>query len=106
MPRTRTEAILSGVCIVTTKYQDADTFIEDGVNGFLCKRNPEDAAKKIADMIFDYKKAVEIGQRGKETAMKLFSKERYQREWLSLVERVLKDKVIKFDGNKGEYKRS
>ena len=34
-PRARTEAMLSGACIVTTPYQDADLFIKDGVNGFL-----------------------------------------------------------------------
>jgi len=88
MPRSRSEAMMSGCCVVTTPYQDADTFIQDGVNGFLCKNNPEDAAKKIADMIFNYQEAIKIGKKGRETAIKLFNKERYQREWLELISKV------------------
>jgi len=90
MPRTRTEAMFSGCCVITTKYQDADTFIEDGVNGIICKNNPLDAAKKIADMTFNYPKAIEIGQKGKETAQKLFSGERFREDWIKLVNKVLK----------------
>jgi hypothetical protein len=90
MPRTRTEAMLSGCCIVTTKEHDAENFIEDGVNGFITKHNPEIAAKIIVDAIRDYKNTVEIGKRGRETAIKLFNKERYQKEWLDLINKTLK----------------
>jgi len=93
MPRTRTEAMFSGCCVVSTKHQDADTFIEDGVNGFICRDDPEDAAKKIAWCIFNYKEAVEIGQRGKETALKLFSKERFQSDWRNLISKALNTKI-------------
>jgi len=89
MPRSRTEAMLSGSCIVTTRHHDADSFIEDGVNGYICKDNPEDAAKIIADCIKNYKKTVKIGQEGKKTAMKLFSPERFQKNWLDLIHQVL-----------------
>jgi len=62
-PRARTEAMLSGCCVVTTPYQDADTFIEHGVNGFLTSTgttkdprvmdNPEVTAKLIKRLIMD-----------------------------------------------------
>jgi len=94
MPRSRTEAMFSGCCIVTTPYYDADSFIVDGENGFLCKNNPEDAAKKIAWCMNNYREAVKIGQKGKETAQKLFSGERFRQDWITLIEKVLKRKVV------------
>jgi len=90
MPRTRSEAQHSGCCIVTTKYHGADDFIEDGVNGFITKNNPESAAKIISDLILNrYREAVEIGQRGKETAKKIFSRERFGQDWTQLINKKL-----------------
>ena len=96
-PRARTEAMLSGCCIVSTRYQDAETFIENGVNGFLLgdKRsdnpntidNPESAAKLVNDLLTNrYKEAVEIGQRGKETARKLFNNIKFKEQWTRLLQ--------------------
>lgn len=93
MPRTRTEAMFSGCCLITTRHQDADKFIEDGVNGFICKDNPEDAAEKIAWAMEHYKEAVAIGQKGKETALKIFSADRFRNDWKNLVEKVLNLKI-------------
>lgn len=90
MPRTRTEAMMSGSCIVTTKHHDADKFIEDGVNGFLVKDNPEHCAKVLADLTFDYKKAYAVGQQGRKDAIKLFNVERFKAEWLELIKSVIK----------------
>ena len=92
MPRARTEAMLSGACIVTTPYQDADTFIEDGVNGFLTSKvritdprvmdNPEYTANLIKRLVVDEPElAIKIGQAGKKTAQKLFCKENFTRQW-------------------------
>jgi len=89
MPRTRSEAMLSSCCVVTTKHQDADRFIKHGVNGFLVNDNPEDCAKQIAELMFDYKRAVRVGKEGRKTAVKLFSGKRFRREWLELVSKVL-----------------
>jgi len=98
MPRARTEAMLSGCCIVSTPYHDASTFIEDGVNGFLTSRaelkdprvmdNPEYTANLIKRLVMDEpQKAIEIGQKGKETARKLFNMKNFQNQW----EEVLKE---------------
>jgi len=91
MPRSRTEAMLSGCCVITTPHQDADTFIEDGVNGLICKRNPEHIIRLINWCLNNYDEALEIGKRGKETAKKIFSMERYQKDWENLMRQVIKD---------------
>ena len=89
MPRSRTEAMMSGCCVVTTSFQDADTFIKDGENGFIVPLNPERAAKILADLLSDYKRAEEIGQKGRETAMEIFSSERFRQDWKGLVGKIL-----------------
>ena len=93
MPRSRTEAMMSGSCIVTTPYHDADKFIKHGVNGFIVPDNPQDCAKQIADLIFDYKKAVKVGEAGRQTAIEIFNAKRYREDWIKLVERVLNRKI-------------
>lgn len=91
MPRARTEAMLSGCCVLTTPWQDADTFIKNGENGFLIERD----AKKVADLcerlIKDKEQTIKIGQNGKETAKKIFNPERYQAEWEEYLKFVITD---------------
>jgi hypothetical protein len=94
MPRSRTEAMMSGCCIVTTRHHDADNFIKDGVNGFIVNDNPEECAEKIASLVFDYKTAVKIGQEGKKTAIELFNGQRFRQDWINLVEKLLNKKII------------
>lgn len=91
MPRSRTEAMLSGCCVITTPHQDADTFIEHGVNGLICKRNPDHVIKLINWCMDNYKEAIKIGQKGKETAKKVFSMERYQNDWKKLMYKTIED---------------
>lgn len=94
MPRARTEAMLSGCCVLTTPHQDADTFIEHGKNGFIVKRNPAEVADMIEELIHDYKLAVKIGQEGKKTAMERFSMERYQKDWADLIYKLTNKRII------------
>lgn len=80
-PRARTEAMMSGCCIVTTPYHDADKYIEHGVNGFLVK-NPFDATNILEDLVINrYKEAVEIGQRGRQTAIEKLHIKRWADDW-------------------------
>lgn len=88
MPRSRTEQMLSGCCILTTPWQDAGDFIKHGENGFIIgdektgiPRNPKAVADLVEFLIDNYKETVKIGQKGKETAKQLFSVERYQQDW-------------------------
>ena len=94
MPRARTEAMLSGCCIITTDNQDEPTFIQNGVNGFLVKNNPWKIADLIEDLLLHrYREALVIGQRGRETALERFDKKRFANDWQCLLERVLKRKI-------------
>lgn len=98
MPRSRTEAMLSGCCVLSSKHQGFDEFAENGVNAFIMPDNPLSYAEAIEQLInFHYKSAVEIGQRGKELARKLFNKDRYLKDIYSVISEVTK-------GNKPQWK--
>lgn len=88
MPRSRTEAMFSGCCVLTTPHQDADMFIKDGENGIIVPRSPEKVADLIESLIFDYKTAIQIGQAGKKTALEIFNGERYRTEWRELIRQL------------------
>jgi len=90
MPRSRTEAMLSGSCVVTLNNQDTDRFIEHGKNGFFVPNNPAVVADLLTGLINGfYGKCVEIGQEGKKTAREHFHMSRFQSEWRALLERVI-----------------
>lgn len=89
MPRSRTEAMMSGACVVTTRHHDADKFIKNGINGWIVRDNPEDCADKIAEMIFNYKEAVKIGEAGRQTAIEIFNARRFRSEWSELIKQIL-----------------
>lgn len=101
MPRSRTEAMLSGCCVLTSKYHGAEDFIEQGVNGFIVPDNPLSYAEAIHTLINDgYRDAIEIGQRGKETAQKIFDGERYLDDLWQIICTVKDRKELKWDGKK------
>lgn len=82
MPRARTEALLSGCCVVTTKHHDIDEYIQDGVNGFIIPDNPKTAAELIQSLVtVRLAEAREVGQRGKRMAQERFSHERWANDW-------------------------
>ncbi len=82
MPRSRTEAMLSGCCVVTTKHHDISKYIEDGVNGFIVPDNPTVAADLIESLITKrVREAVEIGQRGKQMAIEKLNHDRWASDW-------------------------
>jgi glycosyltransferase involved in cell wall biosynthesis len=99
-PRARTEAMLSGACIVTTPYQDAHTLIEDGVTGFLTSNmddshenmidNPQDTADLLYDLVINRpKEAALVGQRGKRWAQRNLTSEYFQDQWRDLLNKIL-----------------
>jgi len=92
MPRARTEAMLSGCCVLTTPWQDADSFIEDKKNGFIIgdentgvPRNPVAVADLIEELLANYRRCIGVGQAGKETAKKIFSIDRYHKQWYDFI---------------------
>lgn len=89
MPRSRTEAMFSGCCIVTTPQHGADEFIKDGVNGFLVPHNNvEYTGELIARLLKDYNLAKAIGAKGRETALEVFSRERYAKDWIEFLKEI------------------
>lgn len=98
-PRARTEAMFSGCCIVTTPYQDADTYFRHGENGFLTSRaiiqdprimdNPEATAKLIKRLVIDEPDvALKVGQEGKKTANELFTLKQFEDSWVKLLKKI------------------
>lgn len=85
MPRSRTEAMLSGCCVLTTPHQDAGEYIKNGVNGYIIKRNPQEVIDLIKHCFENYKKTIEIGLNGRKTAEEIFSFERFEKDWKDFI---------------------
>jgi glycosyltransferase involved in cell wall biosynthesis len=101
MPRSRTEAMLSGCCVLTSKYHGAEEFIEHGVSGFIVPDNPLSYAAAIDKLINNaFEGAVQIGQNGKAVAQKYFELDRYLDDLWHIVSEVVEGRKPKWDGKK------
>lgn len=101
MTRSRTEAMLSGQCILTSRYHGAEDFFENGVDGFIVPDNPLSYAEAIHTLINEcYKDAVQIGQRAKAKAQKLFTAERFQKDMYHVISEVANGRKPEWDGKK------
>lgn len=99
MPRSRTEAMLMGSCVLTSRYQDVERFIENGVNGLIVPDNPQSYAEAIYQLInFNWQDAVEIGLRGRETAIKYFNITRYHEQLWEILTQVANGTPPVWDG--------
>lgn len=99
MPRSRTEAMLSGCAVLTSRYHEADKFIRHGENGFIMPDNPLSYAEAISQLInFHYRDTVEMGQLGKQTAQKYFNIERYLDQMWAVITAVAAKKPPTWDG--------
>jgi glycosyltransferase involved in cell wall biosynthesis len=94
MNRARTEAFLSGCCVIQVEgAHDLEHWARHGENIILVPDNPDEIAALVANILENrYEEAIAIGQKGKQMAIEQFSPERYKRDWLSLIERILKEK--------------
>lgn len=101
MPRSRTEAMLSGCCVLSSRYHGAEEFISHGIDGFIVPDNPLSYAEAIHLLINDcYKEAVEVGQRAKEKASTLFDINRYHDQLYDLLVKVANGERPKWNGDK------
>jgi len=101
MPRSRTEAMLSGCTVISSRHHNASEFIEHGVDGFIAPDNPLSYSEAIHELINGcYKESIEIGQRAKNKAKKLFSIDRYHDDMFYIFEQVAKGGSPKWDGKK------
>jgi len=101
MPRSRTESMLSGACVLSSKYHNADEFIEHGKNGFIVPDNPLSYTEAIYSLINHcYEDTIRIGQEGKRTAQKLFKTDDYLDELYKVLVEVANGNKPKWDGAK------
>lgn len=101
MPRSRTEAMLSGACILSSRYHGAEDFIEHGVDGFIVPDNPLSYANAIYHLINgNYREAVAMGQRAKIKAQKLFNIETYLDDLEFIIKEVSEGRKPEWKGQK------
>lgn len=101
MPRSRTEQMLSGCCVLTSKHHNADEIFEHGVDGFVVPDNPLSYARAIDTLINEcYEDAVEIGQRAKKKAQKYFHIDRFLEDFYYIIYEVANNRKPVWDGKK------
>lgn len=101
MPRSRTEAMLSGCCVLTSKHHGAEDFITQGKDGFIIPDNPYSYADTIYQLIENnYQEAIEIGQNGKKLAQEIFNSDRYHKDLYNIITEVANGNKPEWDGSK------
>lgn len=90
MNRGRTEAFLSGCCVIQVEgAHDLERFSKNGENIILVNNSPKQIATKCVQMLEqNYDKAVEIGKNARKMAIKEFSRERFRQDWLKLIKKL------------------
>lgn len=85
MARARTEAMLSGCCVVSTKHHDWHEYITEGENGYLVIDNPRVMAEKLQYLLEHPQEARAVGKRGREFARKTFNHDRWANDWQNFI---------------------
>ena len=83
-PRTRTEAMLTGLAIVTTNSHGEDEYIENGVNGF-CSNDFDELIEYLQYLLANPEQVRKIGQAGRQTAQEVFHIDRFVDQWNQLL---------------------
>jgi hypothetical protein len=87
-PRTRTEAMLCGMTVVTTDSHGESDYIDHGVNGYV-SNDLDELAECLRELLADRRLAERVGRAGRETARELFSSDAFLERWKSLIGDVL-----------------
>jgi hypothetical protein len=87
----RAGAFLSGCCVLQVEgAHDLDRWAKSGENTLLVPNDAREIATRIAYILENrYNDAVDIGQKGKEMATEQFSRERYRKDWVNLLETLI-----------------
>jgi len=84
------EGMACGKPVVVTRSGGMVESVVDGETGFIIeKRDPEALAEKILLLLKDKELAARIGRRGRQRAVKVFSRDRMARETVALYEEAL-----------------
>lgn len=80
MPRSRSEAMLLGLAVVSTPDHDFAGFIEDGESGFLVSE-PDHAIEVLEELIASPELRAGMGRRAREAAIEHFDIRRFLADW-------------------------
>jgi glycosyltransferase involved in cell wall biosynthesis len=83
-PRSRTEAMLTGLAVVTTNSHGEDEYITNGVNGFASNDDGE-LVEFLQYLLANPQRARTIGQAGRATAQDIFHVDRFVDQWDALL---------------------
>lgn len=84
MPRSRGEAMMTGVFPVAIDNHDVDMFIKPGVNGFY-SRDPLELADFLRHALGSGGRADRLCKAARQTALDLFNHDRYLAAWTALL---------------------
>lgn len=84
MPRSRGEAMMTGVIPVSLANHDVYEFIENGVDGFYA-HSPGDLADFINDLLNDRARVREMSRAARLKALDVFNHDRYLADWSALI---------------------
>ena len=87
-PRSRTEAMLTGLAIVTTNAHGEDEYIRNGINGFAS--NDLDELGDFLEYLLRHPDDTRrIGEAGRRTAQQVFHIDRFKAQWDALLAEVV-----------------
>lgn len=84
-PRSRAEAMLTGLAVVTTNSHGEDEYIQNGVNGF-CSNNFNELIDFLVYLQRNPDQARKIGQAGRATAQRVFHIDHFVNAWNDLLQ--------------------
>jgi glycosyltransferase involved in cell wall biosynthesis len=88
MPRSRGEAMMSGLVTVSAANHDVDLFIKNGWNGFYAQSS-EEMAEHLLFLMRNKRACREMGVRSRETAADVFNHDRYLYAWQNLLTELI-----------------
>jgi len=92
-PRTRAEAMLCGLAVVTTNSHGEDAYIRNGENGF-CSNDLEELIDYLKKLQADPALARKLGEAGRKTAHETFHIDRFRKEWGEVISAVMEGRPI------------
>jgi len=87
MPGSRTEAALSGCCVVSVPGNDWEDYVDDWETGVMVN-NYTEARDALRYLLANPEETYRIGQRGREMARDAFGVDRFVGDWLKVLAEI------------------
>ena len=87
-PRARAEAMLSGLCVVTTGFVGEEEFIENGKTGFIVN-DKKKMVDLLKELLHNKELVIKIGKEARKTASKLLHINNFLEKWKKIIKIVL-----------------